>query len=150
MKRKRSAGATVDIVTVPVNKRYRISFFKRRRMNDHSSVSLGYIQGCTGGESRVTVRPSMGDDLKFKHPFSCLLSGPSSSGMMSFCIRFLENLKQLCTLPYYSGGIVWCYCEICAIHCQKLTWKKHVRFREGVPAVFNNSGEKPCLIFLVD
>jgi hypothetical protein len=41
----------------------------------------------------------MGDDLKFKHQFSCLLSGPSGSGKTSFCIRFLQNLKELCTVP---------------------------------------------------
>jgi len=83
------AGGTVDIVTEPENKRYRISFFKRRRMHDHSLVQMGYIyRGGTGGESRVTARPSMGDDLKFKQPFSCLLSGPSGLGKTSFCIRF--------------------------------------------------------------
>ena len=42
IKRKR-AGATVDIVTEPENKRYIISFFKRRRMHGHSSIPLGYI-----------------------------------------------------------------------------------------------------------
>ena len=41
-KRKRRAGGTVDIVTEPENKRYRISF-KRRRMHYHSSVPLDYI-----------------------------------------------------------------------------------------------------------
>jgi len=43
IKRKRSAGGTVDIVTEPEFKRYRISFFKIRRMHDNSSVPLGYI-----------------------------------------------------------------------------------------------------------
>jgi len=42
-KRKRRAGGVVDVVTEPGNKRYRISFFKRRRMPDHSLVPLGYI-----------------------------------------------------------------------------------------------------------
>jgi len=43
IKRKRRAGGVVDLVTEPENKRYRISFFKRRLMSDHSSVPLGYI-----------------------------------------------------------------------------------------------------------
>jgi len=43
IKRKRRAGGVVDLLTEPENKRYRISFFKRRRMPDHSSVPLGYI-----------------------------------------------------------------------------------------------------------
>jgi len=43
MKRKRRAGGVIDLMTEPENKRYRISFFKRRRMPDHSLVHLGYI-----------------------------------------------------------------------------------------------------------
>jgi hypothetical protein len=43
IKRKRRAGWVVDLVTEPENKRYKISFFKRRRMPDHPSVPLGYI-----------------------------------------------------------------------------------------------------------
>ena len=42
IKRNRRAGGVVDLETEPENKRYRISF-KRRRMHDHSSVPLGYI-----------------------------------------------------------------------------------------------------------
>jgi len=92
----------------------------------------------------------MGDDLKLKHPFSCLLSGPSGSGKTSFCIRFLQNLKTLCTVACFSGGIVWCYSEVSAIQYRQLAGTKHVRFHEGVPADFNNSGEKPCFIILDD
>jgi len=43
IKRKRRAGVVVDLVTEPENMRYRISFFKRRRMPEHSSVPPGYI-----------------------------------------------------------------------------------------------------------
>ena len=43
IKRKRRVVGVVDLVTEPENKRYRISFFKRRRMYDLSSVPLGYI-----------------------------------------------------------------------------------------------------------
>jgi len=48
----------------------------------------------------------MGGDLNFKHPFSCLLSGHSGSGKTSFCIRFFQNLKTLCTVPDFSGWII--------------------------------------------
>jgi len=55
-----------------------------------------------------TARPSMDDDLKFKHPFSCIVSGPSVSGKTSFVIRFLQNLRHLCTEPKFAGGVEWC------------------------------------------
>jgi hypothetical protein len=42
IKRKRSGGR-MDIITEPEDKMYRISFFKRRRLADNSSVPFGYI-----------------------------------------------------------------------------------------------------------
>jgi hypothetical protein len=50
----------------------------------------------------------------------------------------------------FSGGIFCCYSEISANPNRHLAATKHVRFHEGVPADFNNSGEKPCLIILDD
>ena len=41
IKRKMRAVGTVATVKEPEDKRYRISFFKRRRMHDHSYVSFG-------------------------------------------------------------------------------------------------------------
>jgi len=130
IKRKRRAGGLVDLVTEPENKRYRIFFFKRRRMPDHSSEPLGYIYigELPKRESLVTDLPYVGDDLKFKHPFSCLLSGPSVSFNTSFCIRFFQNLKTLCSVADSSGGIVWCYSEISAIPYRQLAGTKHVHF----------------------
>jgi hypothetical protein len=43
IKRKRkSGGGIVSIVTEPEDKIYRISFFKRRRLNDETSLPFGY------------------------------------------------------------------------------------------------------------
>ena len=50
IKRKRKGGVTVVVVTEPEDKLYRISFFKRRRLGDNTSVPLGYKQGRETGE----------------------------------------------------------------------------------------------------
>jgi len=42
IKRKRMGGGLVAIVTEPEDKIYRISFFKRRRLDDNTSVPFGY------------------------------------------------------------------------------------------------------------
>ena len=43
IKRKRKrGGGIVSIVTEPEDKIYRISFFKRRRLSDETSVPFGY------------------------------------------------------------------------------------------------------------
>ena len=88
--------------------------------------------------------------MNFKNPFSCLMSGPRLSGKTSFCICFLQNLKTLCTVADFIGGIVWCYSEISAISYRRLAGTKHACFHEGVPTDFNNSAGKPCLIILDD
>jgi len=43
IKRKRGNGR-VQIVTEPEDKAYRVSFFKRRRLHDNTSVPFGYIK----------------------------------------------------------------------------------------------------------
>jgi len=42
IKCKRRVCGTVSIVTEPEDKMYRISFFKRRRLGDNTSVPFGY------------------------------------------------------------------------------------------------------------
>jgi len=42
IKRKRTGGGLVAIVTEPEDKNYRISFYKRQRLDDHTSVPFGY------------------------------------------------------------------------------------------------------------
>ena len=42
IKRKRGKGGRVQIVTEPEDKKYRVSFLKRRRLHDNTSVPFGY------------------------------------------------------------------------------------------------------------
>jgi hypothetical protein len=88
-------------------------------------------------------------DLKFKHPFTCIISGPT--GKSSFCVRFLQNIDLLCTESDFSGDIVWCYSEKSAVPSDQLTLLgKRVRIHEGLPTTFGNSEGKPSLIILDD
>jgi len=85
--------------------------------------------------SVFTARPSMSDDLKFRHPISCIVSGPSGSGISSFCIRFIQNFDFFCTEGKFADGIVWCCGEKIAVpsrHKQLV----NARFNEGVPEDF--------------
>jgi len=94
---------------------------------------------------------SMRDDLKFKHPFTCIISGPSWSGKSSFCIRFLQNLDALCTERDFDGGVIWCFSEKTAVPSPAVLPKKRdIRFNEGVPTDFANARGRPCLVILDD
>jgi len=90
--------------------------------------------------------------LTFKHPFTCIIAGPSSFGKSTFCISFLQNLDTLCTEQKLNGGIIWCYSEKTAFpHNQLSELKKNVQYHKGVPKnnTANAQGE-PCLIILDD
>jgi len=87
----------------------------------------------------------MSDDLKFRHPFSCIVSGPSGSGKRSFVIRFLQNFRDLSTEPKFAGGIVWCYGEKSAVPSRLPTY---VIFNERVPEDIGSAKGEPSLVFL--
>jgi len=44
IKRKKIAGC-VNLISEPEDKTYRVSFLKRRRLNDNTSLPFGYISG---------------------------------------------------------------------------------------------------------
>jgi hypothetical protein len=93
----------------------------------------------------------MASDIRFKHPFTCIIGGPTGSGKSTFCIRFLQNLDTLCTEPDFPGGIVWCYSEQSAVPQQQLAaLKKNVQVREGLPETFENTRGLPALYILDD
>ena len=91
----------------------------------------------------------MSDDLRFRHPFSCIVSGPSGSGKSSFVIRFLQNLDYLCTESTFAGGIVWCYGEKSAVPSRHQL-PANVRYNEGVPEDFGSANGEPFLVILED
>jgi len=80
----------------------------------------------------------MSDDLKFRHLFSCIVSGPSGSGMSSFVIRF----DYLCTEPTFEAGIVWCYSEKRPVPSRKKL-PANIRYNEGVPEDFDSANGEP-------
>jgi predicted NACHT family NTPase len=93
----------------------------------------------------------MDDDLKFKHPFTSIISGATGSGKSSFCIRFLQNLKSLCSEQYFDGGILGCYSKSTAVPTEQWTvLANNIRFNEGVPVNLKNKNGKPCLKILHD
>ena len=93
----------------------------------------------------------MAADIRFKHPFTFIVSGPSGSGKSSFTLRLLQRLGTLCTEPNSSGGIIWCYSEKSAVPREEsASLHKNVSFHEGVSQNFGNDHGKPCLIILDD
>ena len=84
----------------------------------------------------------MSEDLRFRHPFTCIISAPSISGKSSFCIKFFA--KSLSTETKFGGVILCCYGEKNAVH--SVSVGRSIQFHEGVPENFTNAGSKPCLL----
>lgn len=59
--------------------------------------------------------------MRWKHPFSALISGPSGSGKTVFVVNFLNNLKNMCNISF--DEIHWHY-------------GKYKPLNIGVPVVF--------------
>ena len=62
----------------------------------------------------------MCDLLKFKHPFTFIVTVPTGSGKTSFCIKLLMNLVTQCTESRFGGGNIWCYSEETAVPRQQM------------------------------
>jgi GTPase SAR1 family protein len=95
----------------------------------------------------------MGNDLKFKHPFTCIVSGPTGSGKTSFCIKFLQHLESLSTETNFNGGITWCYSEKTAVPSQQLaSLKQNIKYCEGLPEEkdIGDARGRPSLLILDD
>ena len=93
----------------------------------------------------------MTDYLKFKTPFTCIISGQGGSGKSSFCFRLLQNLDSQCKERHFDGGIIRCYSDRTAVPSQQLAvLRKNISFNEGVPDNFGNAQARTCLVILDD
>ena len=81
----------------------------------------------------------MDDDLKFKHHFTSIISGPTCSRKSSICNRLLQNLKSLCNEQYFNGNIFWCYGKRTAVPDRELSELNNtISVHKGVPENFEN------------
>ena len=87
----------------------------------------------------------MCDLLKFKHPFTCIVSGPMGSGKTNFCIKLLWNLDTQCTESRFGGDTIWCYSEEAAVPRQQLDkLGLNITYQEGLPENYGNALGEPA------
>lgn len=65
-------------------------------------------------------------DPRWKHPFSAIISGPSSSGKTQFVVKFINNLQSMSDTPFKE--IIWHY----GVYKPK-NLNVPVSFKEGLP-----------------
>lgn len=89
-------------------------------MND---TTLSIYKGNTNDPSE--------DVLKWKHPFTCIVSGPSCSGKTSFVLKLIQNADVLFTKTPQT--ISWHYGEF--QHWMLDEAYKDINFVEGIPDI---------------
>lgn len=83
-------------------------------------------------------------ELKWLHPFSAIIAGPSGSGKSVFVIKFIEHLKYMCNITFES--IYWHYSE----WLPEVNNKMNIIYKEGLPNINEIDTSKPNLIIVDD
>ena len=82
--------------------------------------------------------------LTFRHPFTALVSGPTSCGKTQFTLRLIENVETM-IIPKIER-IIWCY----GVFQNAFDNLQNVEFYEGIPELSIFDGRQRTLLILDD
>ena len=84
----------------------------------------------------------MNNMLTFRHPFTAIVAGPTSSGKTRFVFRLIENVSQM--IDPSPNKIFYCYGE----HQQLFCRYPRVDFHQGLPELTDFDGSEPTLLII--
>jgi len=83
--------------------------------------------------------------LTWKHPFTCLIAGPTGCGKTQFTIKFVKFSQEVISPP--PTKILWCY----GVYQKAFdSLKNDVEFHEGIPELSMFDGTQKTLLILND
>ena len=82
--------------------------------------------------------------LTWKHPFTCVVSGPTGCGKTEFTIRLLQNCKFV--ISPAPDKIIWCF----GVWQKSFERINDVEFHEGIPDLSTFDGKNRTLLVLDD
>lgn len=85
-------------------------------------------------------------ELKWKHPFTCPISGPTSSGKTVFTVKFLNNVAEM--VDSYIQEIIYCAPE--HSYPDLTECRTPIRFLDFLPTAELFQDKKPRLIVIDD
>lgn len=85
-------------------------------------------------------------DLKFKHPFTCIVAGPTSCGKTIFTYNLLDNLNSMCDKNI--NKIVYYYDEWQPIFGESKPY--NITYEQGLPCLKDFNGKENSLIIIDD
>ena len=86
-------------------------------------------------------------DMRWKHPFTCLVSGPTGSGKTMWVREFLKYKAVM--MDIVPEEVIWYYGSWQSVYDEL---SETVTFREGLPGSLDELGDdgKPRLVILDD
>ena len=85
--------------------------------------------------------------LSWRHPFTCLITGPTSCGKTQFTLQLLKHSKAVIQPP--PQKIIWCY-GIYQTTFDALRTNEVIEFREGLPNPNSFDGQQRTLLIIDD
>lgn len=82
--------------------------------------------------------------MKFKHPFTCLVTGPTQSGKTYFTVRLLKHLSDM--ISPVPTRVIWCHGQ----SHDGLQLPDFVEVEEGMGVLDSIDGSEPTLVVLDD
>ena len=82
--------------------------------------------------------------LTWKHPFTCIVSGPTGCGKTNFTLKLIQHSKTV--ISPAPEKILWCY----GVYQDRFNGVKGVEFHEGLPDLSIFDGAKRTLLILDD
>src|SRR6266705_7164971 len=71
--------------------------------------------------------------IKFIHPFTCMVSGPTGSGKTILVRSILKNYKLLTTIKSDTLNVLWCYGEWQALYNSPISNNVKIDYISGLP-----------------
>src|SRR5271163_4141766 len=82
--------------------------------------------------------------LTWKHPFTCMISGPTGCGKTQFTFRLIEHAQTVIEPP--PEKIVWCY----GAYQNSFSKLSQIDFHEGLPDIAMFDGKHKTLLVIDD
>ena len=109
-----------------------LSFYSKQNLERHNRRRHGQVDIGDASSKREPIYPDLLSllqlgpkfDERFKHPFTCIVTGPTKAGKTEFVKKFVQNVDKLMTEK--PEAIYWFYTE------WQLTY-------QGIPANFVNA-----------
>ena len=80
---------------------------------------------------RTSLTPFADMDTSLKHPFTCIVAGPTGCGKTTFVTRLLRFASSIIDLP--PERIVWCYDQWQKTYASTAESMPEVEFVDGLP-----------------